>query len=106
MKGSRWRLKHHTRHPPLPVYLFHLGSLSFSRAFRDQRTRQGSFKKLQDPSVLRTNSIQRMASLLWSYGRIPVMLGSGLSVVLSGALYYFQKLVQAFLFRLRRLTSE
>lgn len=34
-----------------------------------------------------------MASLLWGYTRLPFMLASGLGVVMSGALYYFQKYV-------------
>ncbi|KAF1344054.1 alpha/beta hydrolase BEM46/Esterase/lipase/thioesterase [Delphinella strobiligena] len=31
-----------------------------------------------------------MAALLWGYARLPFMLASGLGVVMSGALYYFQ----------------
>ena len=34
-----------------------------------------------------------MTTLLWGYARIPFMLASGLGVLLSGALFYYQKYV-------------
>lgn len=33
--------------------------------------------------------------MLWGYARLPFMFASGFGVLLSGALYYYQKFVQS-----------
>jgi len=49
---------------------------------------------LRDTAWLPLPWKEDMASLLWGYARLPFMLASGAGVLISGALFYFQKYVR------------
>jgi len=83
-----FRPRHHYTQSKFTLHS-RLNSLSQAVTDKQKRTTCHS-KSVIIPSPL----IRRdMASLLWSYARPAMVVASGLSLTLAGALYYFQKCV-------------